>query len=421
MIAGFTGSNGPEQGLEQGSVDVWHYDSPSDDTRGLVFGLQDVLFDQHVFQRGRIARLINASFGEGELGIGVDANTAATIVNGNRITEIGGDSGAFVSDSLTYGATAHFDASGTLSIHHVATQVLAAGDGYDMAARQPTVGGLAVPAPKIARRTYPTLATPARSGPLLLAGGAPSPGVLGRLVAASGGAGSRIVVIAAGYAKPDLAAKDASAFAASLTAGGATTSWFVINSKTKTADVTAALSSAQGVLLTAPDPTTVLPSLSAAPAVTAAIRSAWERGAAVLANDAAASAVSAGFTADARPGDSTGEIESAAITEFRPDSVHPTAGLGWVGVAVEPGIVSNRHWGRLYNLVSAQSNHLAFGVDAGTAVEFRAGVAAPSVVGDSAAVVLDGRYGSFGIGTNGSLSARWVILDTFVGGESIAP
>ena len=421
MIAGFTGSNGPEQGLEQGSVDVWHYDSPSDDTRGLVFGLQDVLLDQHVFQRGRIARLINASFGEGELGIGVDANTAATIEGGTRITEIGGDSGAFVADSLTYTASRTFDTSGTMSIHDVATHVLAAGDGYDMAARQPIVGGLAVPAPDTAGRAYPNLATTAGSGPLLLAGGSPSDTVLSRLVTASGGAGSRIVVIAAGYAKPEIATKDAKAFAASLSAGGATTSWFILNSQTKTADVTAALLAAQGVLLTAPDPTSVLASLTAAPVVTAGIRGAWERGAAILANDAAASAFSAGFTADARPGDSTGEIESAAITEFRPDSVHPVAGLGWVGVAVEPGIVSNRHWGRLYNLVGVQTNHLAFGIDAGTAVEFQAGVAAPSVVGDSAAVVLDGRYGSFGVGTNGSLAARWVILDTFFGGKSIAP
>ena len=34
---------------------------------------------------------------------------------------------------------------------------------------------------------------------------------------------------------------------------------------------------------------------------------------------------------------------------------------------------------------------------------------------------LDGRYGSFGVGTNGALAAHWVIFDTFVGGEAIAP
>jgi cyanophycinase-like exopeptidase len=155
--------------------------------------------------------------------------------------------------------------------------------------------------------------------------------------------------------------------------------------------------------------------------VKAAIDFAWRHGAAVLANDSAASAVSARFTADARPGDSTGAIESAAIEEFHPSSTHLVAGLGWVSVGVEPGIVSNRHWGRLYSVVGAQANHLAFGIDAGTAVEFSAGVAVPTVVGDNAAVVLDGRYGSFDVGTNGALAARWVILDTFVDGESVAP
>ena len=114
MIAGFTGNNGPEQGLEAGFGRrlVLRRARRATTERGLIFGLQDVLLDQHVFQRGRIARLINASFTAGELGIGVDANTAATIEGGTNLTKIGGDTGAFVADSLTYGATAHFDASG---------------------------------------------------------------------------------------------------------------------------------------------------------------------------------------------------------------------------------------------------------------------------------------------------------------------
>jgi hypothetical protein len=36
-------------------------------------------------------------------------------------------------------------------------------------------------------------------------------------------------------------------------------------------------------------------------------------------------------------------------------------------------------------------------------------------------VVLDGRLASFGVGTNGALAARWVVLDTFVGGQAIEP
>src|SRR4029077_13808091 len=113
-------------------------------------------------------------------------------------------------------------------------------------------------------------------------GGSPSSSVLDRLVTNSGDAGSKIVVIAAGYAKSELATKDAKAFAASLAAGGANSTWFVLDSKTKTADLTAALSAADGVLLTAPDPSTVLASLNGSPVVTAAIHAAWLGGAALL-------------------------------------------------------------------------------------------------------------------------------------------
>ena len=423
MIAGYTGNNGPEQGFEFDAVDLWLFGGPTDDTRGLVFGLQDVLLDQHVLQRGRIARLISASFTAGELGIGVDANTAVTIEAGTNLTEVGGDSAAFVADPLTYSSAGGYP-SGTLWIRDVATHVLAPGDAYDLAARQPIVAGSPMPAPDISTRTFPNLSTPTGSGPLLLGGGvsASSP-VLDRLVAASGGSGSNIVVLAVGYAKAEIATKDAKAYAASLSAGGASASWFVVDARTRTAEVIAALADADGVLLTAPDPTTVLGALAAASDITSAVEAAWRGGAALLANDAAASAISAGFTADPRPGTSTGAIEWAAMAEFRPDSVTPVAGLGWVGIAVEPGIVSNRHWGRLYNLAASQpaGEQIVLGIDAGTAVEFGPLLAAPLVVGDSVAVVLDGRQGSFGVGTNGVLSARWVILDTYTAGQAIEP
>ena len=422
MIAGYTGANGPEQGFERGAVDLWLYDGPTDDTRGLVFGLQDVLLDQHVLQRGRIARLITSSFTTGELGVGIDADTAATIENGSNLTEIGGASAAFVADPLTYGAAGQYDPSGTLSIHRAATHVLPAGDGYDMTARQPIVGGASVAEPSLDGRTFPSLATPPGSGSLLLAGGSPSSAVLDRLVAASGGSGSSIVVLAAGYAKPETATKDAKAFAAALATRGASASWFLVNSKSRAAAV-AALASADGVILTAPDPSTVLGALAANQTVTDAVEDAWLSGAALLANDAAASVLSARFTVDPRPGDTTAAIESAAVAEFRPDSVTPVAGLGWAGVAVEPGIVSNRHWGRLYNLLATApaAERIGLGIDAGTALEFSSVLAAPRVVGDSVVVALDGRYGSFGVGSNGALAARWVILDTYLGGQEVAP
>jgi cyanophycinase len=421
MIAGYTGNNGPEQGFKQGAVDLWSYDGADDDTRGFVFGLQNVLLDQHILQRGRIARLIATAHRAGTVGIGVDADTAATIRNGTTVTKIGGLSAAFVADSLTYPALAQYDGSGTLSIHREATHVLPAGDGYDIATRQPIVGGNAVPAPSLAGRTFPAATIPAGSGALLLGGGSPSQAVLDRLVAAAGGGGSSIVILATGYARSPGASKAAKAIAASATAAGGTASWFVVDGNAKTAAILAAIGGADGIVLTDPNPATVLADLTAAQSVTDAVHAAWSGGAVLLADDAVASALGRSFTSAARPGTSTSSIEGAAVNEFFPASVGVVAGLGWVDVAVEPGIVSNRHWGRLYNLLAAQgaAERVVVGVDAGTAVELSAGT--PLVRGDSVAVVLDGRFGSFGVGTNGARAAHWVILDTFVGGQALAP
>ena len=59
------------------------------------------------------------------------------------------------------------------------------------------------------------------------------------------------------------------------------------------------------------------------------------------------------------------------------------------------------------------------GIDVNTAVEFNQ--AGASAQGLSAVVVLDGRYASFGVGSNGALSAHYVLLDSYVEGDSIAP
>lgn len=419
MIAGYVGNNGPEQGFEQGAVDLWLFDGPTDDERGLVFGLRDLLLDQHVLQRGRIARLINASITTGQLGIGMDAETAATIEAGTDLTEIGGLSAVFVADPLTYASVGQFDPTGTLAARDVATHVLPAGDAYDIATREPIVGGLAAPAPDISGRTLPDVTVSAGAGALLLGGGRPSAAVLERLIASSGGPGASIAVVAVGYPKAELGVKDARALAANLSALGATATGYAVDRKDDAAAAPAAIAAADGIVLTAPDPAAVLAALAATQAVTDAIEAAWLGGAALLADDAAASAVGTTFTADPRPGIYTSQIERAAIAEFRPDSTTIAAGLAWIDAAAEPGIVSNRHWGRLYSVVAAQAaaDRVAFGIDAGTAVEF--GTVRPLVVGESVAVVLDGRYGTFGSGTNGALAARWVFLDTFVAGQAV--
>jgi hypothetical protein len=67
----------------------------------------------------------------------------------------------------------------------------------------------------------------------------------------------------------------------------------------------------------------------------------------------------------------------------------------------------------------ARPTALAVGVDVGTAIEISAG--GGTARGGAAAVVLGGRTATYGIGTNSALSARWVVLDSFVDGETLAP
>lgn len=426
MIAGYTGDNGPENGFQQGSVDLWLSSGVSDTTRGLIFGMPSALLDQHALQRGRIGRLINAAWSVGLPGVGVDAETGATIVNESQITDVSGRSAAFVVEFDTYGSAGRYAGpASSLAISRATTHLIPTGGfGYDLAQRRPTVGGSPVAAPSIAGRSFSALRAPAGAGPLLLGGdlsgdlGGPA---AARFVALSGGSGARIVVLTAGYAKAAEGRAAAKAIAAALQPGvAATVQWFALDARYDSAAALSAISGAGGVWLTSPDQSRVLAALGAAAPVRSAVIARWQAGAALLADNAAAAAAGGLMTADPPMPTTTAELEEAAIIDFRPDGVTIQPGLGLLpGAAVEPRMVFDRHWGRLYNLIAAGSTRLGLGIDVGTAVEISATSA--TTWGGSVAITLDGRAGAFGVGSNGALSARYVVLDSFVDGDVIIP
>ena len=105
MIGGYIGSNGPENGFQQGIVDLWLPGGPDPNRRGLSFGITNAIFEQHTFQRGRIARLINTSFTTGLLGIGADAGTGVAITDESLLTDVVGETAAIIVDLQTYSAT----------------------------------------------------------------------------------------------------------------------------------------------------------------------------------------------------------------------------------------------------------------------------------------------------------------------------
>ena len=88
---------------------------------------------------------------------------------------------------------------------------------------------------------------------------------------------------------------------------------------------------------------------------------------------------------------------------------------------MEPRLLPDQLWPQLFQVAFASSGDgaVAAGIDVGTALRVQGGAA--SAVGDSAAVVIDGRQASWTIGTNEAIGAAWLVLDSFVDGNTVAP
>src|SRR5690606_31561980 len=175
---GYTGDNFAWHGLHQGAVDLWY--GPDDtDRRGLLFGQYQAVIDQHVLERGRTARLLQAMVEKpgDKLAVGYDWGTGGVIDETGLARDVAGWYAAIALDGETYGAAANAryvgDDPAILEIHDVAYHVLPAGPfAYDLTARRPVVDGVAQDAPDISGRDFAHLLAAAGSWP---AGTRPSP------------------------------------------------------------------------------------------------------------------------------------------------------------------------------------------------------------------------------------------------------
>jgi cyanophycinase-like exopeptidase len=412
MIGGYTGNNGPENGFQEGSVDLWLPGSTDPNRRGLIFGMTTAVLDQHEFQRGRIARLINTSFTTGLLGIGADADTGMVITEEDTLTDVTGATSVIIIDQFTYNATGQFAGpTKSLAIHGLTTHLIPPGGfGYDLTHRRPLVDGHPLPAPSVAGRNFNALRLPSGHGPLILSGdlsGDRAGSASQRFVSLSGGSSARLVVLAFGYAKNTTAQADAKVYASALQSQVTQpVQWFVVDSKVNQSTVQNAIATATGILITAPDQSRVLNAFNSVPNIASAIRNAWASGKVLLADNAAAAALGQAVSADPTPTSSS--LEGDSMEDFLFSGVDIQLGLNWIpSVAVEPRIVMDRHWGRVYNHLYRNHALLGLGVDVNTAIEFTATGA--NVWGRNTVVVFDGRYASYALGTNGALSERYVL------------
>ena len=418
MINGYNGNNGPAESLQEDAVQVCFDEGATTCEGGMPFGFADLITDQHVFEYGRTGRSLNVAVSTGKPVLGLDAATGAVVDNYIDLYDVTGDTLAYVIDPTAYDSTeAYGGPNDTLRTGDVAMHLLPPGSGFDFASMTPSQGAAVIEQPDIAGRTYSIAATGA--GTLYLSGGilGGDTGFVGdTFVGDAGGETARIVVLAAGFAKSGDAQADAKAIAAALAPSVESVTWFALDSRTKNDEAIAAINDATGIVVTGRDRSLVLDQLAASPAWAAA-RTAWANGTALLADDAAAAAAGTTFAAEAPAAD----VESGATEDAIVGNVTIANGLGLVsGLAVEPRLLPDQLWPQLFQITRASGEDaVGAGIDVGTAI--RVDGTSATAIGDSAVVIVDGRDATWTTGGNGAIGAAWLLLDTFVNGNAIAP
>ncbi len=426
MIAGYTGDNYPWDGLRQGAVDLW-YGDPDPDQRGLAFGLMPAVIEQHVLQRGRLARLLQAvnELPESHIGVGLDNATAAVIEDSARVYDVTGLTAAAVVDLDTYGAAGASYPGGILSLRAGVLHLLPPGDNsYDLASRTPTLDGAPVDEPDLAGRNLGFVAGPANSSALFIAGDLTSDtgGTVVQAFAALASVqpGQTLVVglgdpngsgqsLASNWKEPLRRAGIRRVEAVSLTTGMSQKALDAVARQVQNAGALMVVSDQQSFVAELVDELNYV-----------GVKARWQAGVPVLMDNGAAAA--AGQWMSANPTPSSDELEDQGSESFllagSPYVVDVRAGLGMIpGAAFEPRALVDYRYGRLASLIHADPDLVTFGIDRATALLITADGA--EVLGDNGVLVIDGRYAELGEGDNDAIGAAWLIVDTYAPDETL--
>ena len=150
----------------------------------------------------------------------------------------------------------------------------------------------------------------------------------------------------------------------------------------------------------------------------AALRDHWLAGTPLLLDAAAAALAGPAFSAH-EPTPEEGEAaEKAAQRSFLEGRTVITDGLALLPITVEPDIVENNRWGRLFSLAYATPDTPAFGLGRNTALALLRDGA--TVVGDEVVVSLDLRHATLDWGINRAYVIANGLLDVFAPGDTVA-
>jgi cyanophycinase len=421
MNAGYTDAGDSTNALQKASIDMWMGQTRA--SRGLSLGSARMVIDEHVYSRGRLGRMINASaqtadmLGDGGLlGLGLDYDTGIAINEDRVMRTVSGVSSAVVVDFRT--AHARYGWAGekeALSARSVLTHLLPPSQWlrFDLTQRVPMLGNRRYEWHRPAH-SLPRLHTQGRAA--LILGGDVSEDLGGPVIQelvkqATAKAGGKMLLVAVGYAEPTDAQAQAEAYASALVDAGwkGTTETRVYG---QDALDPAGLQGVTGVLLLGADQSR-LDGAIADPTFRAFVSRAAHDAQVLMLEHAMAAAAGDAYCA-------IGEDATAddAIAAFRLDAVVLKPGLGLVhGATFEPRLQTDMRWGRLYGLGAKTRQAGVFGISESSAIVIRGGHA--TVLGQNPVVTLDARGASFFAGDNGTLGAFNVLLDVNEPGEDL--
>lgn len=405
MIAGYSRNFAAGNAFDRGAADLWN----DDERRGLIAGIEGAILDQHFFQRGRLGRLTEAIVRPDapHVGIGVDAYTGLRVENGTVLTGVFGLYTVAVLDAATYGAAESVRYVGdreTISVRNLLVHLLAPGDSsYDLAARRHSLDDPA----ETLTRTFDALALPAGAGALLLTGGlVPDSPVWERFLTLTGEDEAPLLVVAAGYPNERPAQRAADKVGKQL--GGAYES--AVLSKTGD-DALAIDGDYRGIVVLARDQSLLQP------ARLAAIKDAWRAGVPLLLDGAAATLAGPLFSAHGPTPEDTDAAEIATQRSFLEGRTVITDGLALLDIALEPALLADNRWGRLFSLAFTNPASVILGVADNSALLMTEEGA--SVIGENVVLSLDLRDAALGYGDNRAFVIANGLIDVFAPGDEV--
>lgn len=407
MLANYNPNFGADNSLFFGATDMW----AAPEKHGLTFGLQHAVLDQHFHQRGRLGRLLNAISQPGvpHVGVGVDAYTGV-IADSEVLRDVFGLYTVTVLDAETYHSAdavkyVSVDPNRTpiLSIRNVVVNLLSPGDvTYDLNTRSSSIAN----PPAVWERSFETLSLPGGAGPLLLGGDiletlADSP-ILKKFKEL---AGPNILIVATGYPSGRSAETAIKKYTDGL---GMTVQSIVVGDAPIAipADVT-------GVLVIGSDQSRVNT------AALAPLKDFWLSGKPVMADNAAMPVFGAFYSAHGPTPNDSEDAELATQKSFWQGRTTIQPGLAWLNVTLEPQVLADNRFGRLFSLAYNHPGLLTLGLNRDTALFVSADGA--QVMGENGIFIFDLRQAKTQLGTNEGFIISNAMLDVFAPGDWVQP